>query len=480
MEDKITLPFLETKQQALIGHMFGSESFFKAVCTKIKPEWFLSEKNSILYKYMLNYYKKYSHSPTITELKNFSEITALEPKKMLMIQAHADVCRAATGLIRLSSITPELTEWLHSVILVKSLKEAERLFNNKNIKECHTKLMESVREISNTSFDKGQIVDFKDYKHFLQVVQEERKMALSTGLTLLDQAILKNAVGGGLQKGDTTIVMAPVNQGKSSFLITVICHNIRSGKDVLYMTHEGSPSDLRLKIMANMLDCEIDQVFKMGNTQEGLRKLETVSKLLDAHLRYIPYNKAGMTIEDVVPIIRLNQEEWMAAHEGKGFDLLVSDYPAILSTEQARKGNLNRRDKDQIVYNYYIQLALEYGFHSLLAIQTNRDGSRINRGQGDHRLLTLEDVSESWDPIKEATNIITLNRPPEAHDKGYVIYYVCKSRGNQTGLAIAAQSKFGHCVTHSNMLKSIQFVGSRSDDERINDLILQINNSRIN
>ncbi len=263
--------------------------------------------------------------------------------------------------------------------------------------------------------------------------------------------------------------------GKSSTLITIACHNIRAGKSILYMTHEGRPEDIKLKILANMLECPISQIFDLYKTEDGRKKLNDVGKNIDRHLLYIPYNRAGMTIEEVVPIIRMNQEEWAMTHDGKGFDLLVSDYPAILSSQLASKGNLQPRHKDQIVYNYYVQLALEYKFHSLLAIQTNREGAKVNSGEhGDGRLLRMTDVSESWDPIKEATNVITLNRSPEAMKEGYLIYLVDKSRGSETGVAIVAKSKFNMCRVHDENYGATSYVGGRVEHDFIKEYLIKI------
>lgn len=182
-----------------------------------------------------------------------------------------------------------------------------------------------------------------------------------------------------------------------------------------------------------------------------------------------------MTIEEVVPIIRMNQEEWATTHKGKGFDLLISDYPAILSTQQAQKGNLQMRHKDKIVYDYYVQLALEYKFHSLLAIQTNREGARVNNQEkGNDRLIHSTDVSESFDPIKEATNIITLNRSPEAKKDNYLIYLIDKSRGSETGISILARTNFAHCITHSEALGATAFVGDRTEHEFIRSYLEKI------
>ncbi len=408
-------------------------------------------------------------------------IEFMEPAKRGLILAYITKAIVDTQQIRIDAIKPELTEWLHSVILMKGMSEAQDLFNKQQIKECHSKLMIAVKEVQTTSFDRGQAVTFNNFQEYLSKAGEERLEALTTGLDVLDKQLLKGTTGGGLQKGDTTIIMAPVNIGKTTCLITMACANILKSKDVFFMTHEGRPEDIRLKILSNILQCPIDLIFDYYRDPAKLAKLTAVTALIEKHLKYIPYNKAGgMTIEEVVPIIRSTQEEWMANHDGKGFDLLVSDYPAILTTELARKGTLQKRNMDQVVYNNYIQLALEYKFHSLLAIQTNREGSKINKHMGgDNRLLVMEDVKESWDPMAEASNVLTLNRSPQAINKGLIIYNVAKCRSNTAGVAVYAKSNFASNITHSNELGGFAYQGMRSAEHIVEELWSAYSNKTI-
>lgn len=480
-EDNITLPFSAIKQSSLIGHLLINEQFFKLVYKRIKPTWFLSERLSQIYKFLVKYYDTRSSFPKINEFLTYSEINSLDLKEKGIIISYVHKCLMETQQIRLEAIVPELTEWLHSVILVNSLKEAQILFNKKDIKQCHAQLMEAVKEVTATTFSKGNEITFTDFKEYLQESEKDRAESITTGLKILDQSLLENAVGGGLQKGDTTIIMAPVNAGKTTFLLSVACHNIVKGKDVFLMTHEGAPGDIRLKILSNLLRCQISEIFNLYKTPEGIAKLQMITAQVDKHLKYIPYNKAGgMVIEEVVPIIRANQEDWMSEHNGKGFDLLISDYPAILTTELARKGTLQKRNADQVVYNNYVQLALEYQFHSLLAIQTNREGSKINsRISGDGRLLRMEDVKESWDPMAEASNVITINRSPHAENNNYIVLSIAKCRNNSKGLAIAAKSCYKNNTTHSEELGGFVYKPTRNPEELALGLFEQYYNQRV-
>jgi hypothetical protein len=156
----------------------------------------------------------------------------------------------------------------------------------------------------------------------------------------------------------------------------------------------------------------------------------------------------------------------------------VDDYPAKLSTLQARGGNFNKRDIDLVVYNYFVQLALEYNFHSLLAIQTNREGAKVNKGNkdGEKRLLVMEDVSESYGPIQLATNVLSMNRDGQAKARNRLTFHIDKSRSNETGWAVVCRTNYGHSITHANWLGGTYYRGSSTMADTIDTLLDQYGN----
>jgi hypothetical protein len=179
-----------------------------------------------------------------------------------------------------------------------------------------------------------------------------------------------------------------------------------------------------------------------------------------------------LNVEDVEPLIRRKQEDLAARNNGKGYDLLVCDYPAKLTTKLANGGHMSKRNVDEIVYGYFVQLALEYGFHNLLAIQTNREGSKVNKGQKDeHRLLVMEDVHESYGVMQEATNVITLNRDPVAKARQHMTFHIDKSRSSETGFAVVARTDFGRARTHHNDLGAIWYRGVATMADQVDDLL---------
>jgi replicative DNA helicase len=320
-------------------------------------------------------------------------------------------------------------------------------------------MTDGVTAYRDAQFEEGVEYSFDNLENLIMGQELERQNALTTGLPLLDAALLNGATIGGMLRGDTTILMAPVNQGKTTSMWTIARHNIMAGKSVLAMSHEGRPEDLALKMLRSILGVSEVDLINMYRDPVGLPRIIDAQKILKARFTYIPYNRAGMKVEDVLPIIRRAQEE-RRAKTGQGYDLLVVDYPAKLTTEQQSRGTNALRTSIEVVYDYYVQLALEYKFHALLAIQTNREGSKVNKGENTNRLLMMEDVAEAFGAMMIASNVITLNRSPRAQKENWLTYYVAKSRSTQVGTAVVARTNFAVSLTHADRLGAFGYVGT--------------------
>lgn len=473
------LPFSEDRQDAVLGHLLTNHQFFIQAKNRIKPTWFKETECGQIYAAQLHLFEKYRRQPTIDEVKAIMDRFAATNQIKNKLIAKIAICVAKTQTHGLDIIRTELTEWLHSIIYQESIEKSVRLYNSKKTHESYEHIKQLTKDLQDIKFDDGEEVRFDNITQSSEQVKLDYSKALTMGLHLLDKALLTDASVGGLLPGDMTILLAPVNIGKTTTMITVIKHNINAGKKVLFMTHEGRPNDIRNKLLCSVANCTMGELMNLYQTPEGLARLEEASQKLSKFLTYVPYNKPGMTIEDVEPIIRRYQENCrISSPDGKGYDLLVVDYPAKLTTVRASKGMLPQRVSDHIVYEYYTQLALEYNFHVLCAIQTNREGSRVNQGK-DERFLTMEDVNESWGPMQSATNVISLNRDLLSQLKGVMTFYVCKSRASQVGTAVVAQTDFAHATTHSNNMLSAFYFANAPMSDRIDALLAEHNGVQI-
>lgn len=475
------LPFDEKKQNAILGHLLSNRQFFMQGKDIIQPSWFLSPHNRKIWATLVGYYRTWKAIPTREELLGSGSIKVEDPKNKAAINARLIQCTSDTLSYRnLEALKGELTQWLHASTFHQKMHDAVGLFNKAHFSKAYDKLNETNKLLQKLTFETDKREDFSNFEADFLAMENEGKNGLTFGLPAIDNLLLPHmehtgGSGGGLLRGDMTVLLAPTNVGKTTCMITIARHNVLAGKDVLFLTHEGRPADIRQKIWCSILGKTKGEAMAMVKTQRGKQEFQDAYDIFSDNLCYVPYNKPGMTVEEVETIIRRKHDE-LFARKGKGFDLLIDDYPAKLTTSQNHSGRMQKRNVDEVVYDYFVQLSLELDMHSVTAIQTNRNGSKVNKQQdGADRLLTKEDVSESWGVMTIAANVISINRNEACKRDGRVIFYIDKSRSSETGIAVATQSDYARALTHSPDFNHAWYYGDASPSDKLGDLLTQYN-----
>lgn len=472
------LPFSPAKQEALLGHMLSDEKFFLLARDLITPDLLVDPIAAKCWAAAREFAAKWGRPPTEHELRESSAITSMEQGARNKIYAKMIQCKDATGRFGLDVLRAELDDWLHGTIYRRSVEQSATLYNKGKFKEAFEEIRRGARDIDNVSFTETPEVDFSSSLAFLEQQQQDLHKAMTFGVSSMDRLLLPGGVNGSLLPGDMTVLLAPTNIGKTTSMITVARHNILRGKSVLFLSHEGRPSDITEKIWRSMLRVTSTDLFSLQHTPEGQQRLQAATKYLSRFLTYLPIHRPSLTVEELEGVIRRLNEKRKAKY-GKGYDLVVDDYPAKLTSQMASKGNMQRRQKDEYVYDYLNRLASEMGFHCLAAIQGNREASKVNRREAgrEDRLLTPEDVAESFGAMMVATNVITINRDPKAVADGRVTYFIGKSRSSETGWAVVCRSDYRRSMTHGDELGSTWYRGHSTMADNVEQLLVE-NNGR--
>jgi len=445
---KISLPFATNKQIAILGHLLKNDKFFAQCADRIDPAWFLDPYCTKVYGAKVKFFRDFNRSPSIEELRNLPVFLTEDQATRNKVNEIIRLSELQAKEYGLDALRPELTDWMHAQYFEIGFRKAYQLYKGKDTKVAYSTVDQMVQDIKTTQFEQDSEESFTNYMEEMEQSRVEYSNALTVGLGVFDRLLTPKAQHGSLLPGDLSIILAPTNTGKTTAMITTIIQNIVNQKHVLFITHEGRPTDIKEKLRCCFLGVTATELLDMYKTAEGRTRLDHCTKWMARYLCYVPMNKAGLTVEEVAATVRRKQEE-RCAKFGRGFDMLVDDYPAKISTQQAAKG-MSKRERDEIVYNYFEQIGLQYKMHVLCAIQTNREGSKVNKGQREDRLLTMEDVQESWGPMTCATNVWTINRSP--HDKAFnrLIYYIDKSRSSETGFAVVCKTNFACSRTHGD------------------------------
>lgn len=481
-----TLPFYEKKQDALVGHCLTNEQFFLQARHKLQPKWFSNAWSSLILGGLQKFFNDWSRMPkNLDELKSTTHWMAEDQGTRNKIFSHMNICVHLSTEYGLDIIKVELTTWLKSRIIKKSLEDTTELFNGASRAKDATVAFTAVfnrfsqgnDDLINASFEENPNVSFDDITNgaFFQAKEAEFDNAMTFGCDIMDRKLNANAQKGSLLRGDHTIVMASTNTGKTSCMCSVIANNVfYYNRSILLITHEGRPQDIKTMLMQSLSGKSYGELSKMSQTADQARAMDILATWLSKYVVYIPMNRPGLTVEDVEAVIRQAQERRIIT-TGKGFDLLVDDYPAKLTTVKASQGHMQTRHIQEYIYNYFTQVALDMNMHVMTAIQTNRHGSEVNRGikGAEQRLLTLEDVAEAFGPITTATNVITLNRSDLEKAQQRMTFHIGKSRGNDTGWSIITRTKFGVTRTHGFNLPCTYYRGISLQADSVDALLEQ-------
>ncbi len=468
------LPFSPVKQDALVGHLLCGDKFFMQARDLITPDLLVDPWSAKLWTSALAFAALWKRPPTESELRESSSISSMEQGARNKIYVKITQCKDAVKRFGLEPLRAELDDWIHGAIYRRAVETSATLYNKGKFKEAFEEMRSGARSIDNVSFTETPEVDFSNGVGFLSQQKEDISKAMTFGVSAMDKLLLEGGNGGSLLPGDMTVLLAPTNIGKTTCMVTIARHNILRGKSVLFLTHEGRPTDISEKIWRSVMKVDNRTLYEMQTTTEGQQKIANATRYLSRFFTYLPIHRPSLTVEELEGVIRRLDERRRAKY-GSGYDLIVDDYPAKLTCQMASKGNMQRRQKDEYVYDYLNRLASEMGFHCLTAIQGNRESSKINRREAgtEDRLLTPEDVAESFGAMMVATNVITINRDPIAIADGRVTYYIGKSRSSETGWAVVCRSDYRRATTHSDDLGATWYRGQGTMSDKINALLEQ-------
>ena len=463
------LPFSVEKQRATLGHVLYDERFFAAVISKLEAEWFSDEVLVRLYDALKIWYTKWGKRPSIPELLESKEITKLSTGLISQVRAIASLLATSRQSYDMPPLLNEMEIWLKARTIQAALPKAANAFNAQKLDESVGIMNKMVQEYNDIRFMEDDRVSFYNYGIELQKEKEDSSKALTFGITALDRIVEPNGVAGCLMPGQMTVLLAPTNVGKTSTMVTIAVANIMQGKSVLFIFHEGTEVELKSKFMRCISGMTQPEMFRAYLDPELSKQMHRWEQFLQRFLVLKPMYKAGMTVEEVgVTVERLQDMRRMET--GKGFDLLVDDYAAKLTCAANSKGNMQPRQEQENVYNQFVQMGLRHKFHVLTAIQTNRDGSKLNRRIGSQknetRLLHMEDVMETWGAMTAAAIVVSLNRSDLDAELGKISFLVCKSRSSETGWVVVCNSNYDICRTHSNDMGFFSYRGTESVGEQ--------------
>lgn len=457
----------KAQQYAIIGYCLTTEDFFYKCKQYINPSWFEDVFLANIFEQLVIFFDKYKILPK-SEHELFSEPffrgqSLADGKKYYEA---VELAKAYSKNFTLEVLRNHLTNFVR-VVSARSL--AKNLVHQIN-KHNYDIAVQSAEKISlqwrEINFNPPSAIDFTDTVSMWFYDNNKNNKSFSTGSKQLDEML-----AGALEPGGNLAVLAPTFVGKSRFLITLARHLLVQKKHVLFILHEDNPMKVKERIVSALIGVgskeikwvlreEYKKIFQEPQDPEVvyqlsklswanpnltlaewelfrqyiIQQLHTASELLKQYLHFVVWQKAGqMFVEDVLAEIKSINNE-LKAREGRGIDVIIDDYPALL---RSRIRHEHERARLAYVYQCFNDVAAEIGAFCAYAVQVNRSAAKAMKTGESDTAIGLEDVSESYQIAMNSMSAISLNRSHEDQAKKILRIAAIKARdSSQNGILI--------------------------------------------
>jgi hypothetical protein len=432
----------ESEQEAVLGHALTDYNFFLKSKKNLKKTWFTHNPTvGVVFDQLCKIYDRDKiYIKSVMEFKQdffFQSLTLQDQKKYYDL---IDRCIHSSKEFGIDRLKKKLTGFMRVSLFKESIEGGAKRFGIDGMESAYEWTKKKITDLQDATFEDNQFVmKFNDAATWVAETKKFRDSAFSTGSKELDRAL-----GGGLFRGETLAIMAPSNTGKTTWMISLVRHLVMQKLNVAFFVHEGSPRQIREKILCSFLCVSRARLYEMTENPKTRDIVNSVADYINQYLTYIPYIKTGgMYIEDVTTMIKdLNDD--LINRTGKGFDVIVDDYPKKLKSRAAMGSKESlARIMYADTYDVFNHIATTLDCNCVVAVQTNRAGLKQNNGKTESdTLLGMEEIDEAFGIAQNMGNIVTLNRTPEDKKLDIIRMNIAKSRNDATDIVICSRSSY--------------------------------------
>lgn len=462
-----SLAWSREKQLALCGHLILDDEFARGTGSAVMPEWFGAETALVKCRSLqLAFIKDFGRLPSLDELREGPGMRSESQDVRDLVARAVSMSVEAARRWGLDALSQEVRHWHKDLLFKDGVHKAVALYKLAKPEEAFQTVEHMISQVRDADAEQDRRLRWENYEEHFRKRIEEYSGALSWGDDLFDRKLMPESEHGCMVPGQSTILLSGTNRGKSRCLCSVVRHNFLRGKAILWIVHEDPEVDVEMNLWCAILQLNRGQLLEFQRTAEGRAAMNQLVPLLREFVEFAWMPPTKYPIEDVVASIRRRQAARIAKY-GRGFDLLVNDYPKKL---HSRTMHGDVRHVISYIYGQFMGLALEYGFHALLAFQTNREGHKASmvggkrlcdgcrRNPVGERWILEGDAGEAFDPIQDTCNVISLNRNRAMEEAGITVFYFCKTKASQAkGWAIACRGRYDWALTHGGGLASTCF-----------------------
>lgn len=394
-------------QSKCLGILISDRAFLDRVLDILSPDFWETDANKWIVKYIMNYFPKYREIPTIevfsVEWQKIGDEVLQTAVKEEAISAYKQI--SATDIIY---VKEQFLEFCKNQKLKHAIWESQKLLNRGD----YEGIWHVINDASKAGLDRDLGHDY--YSDVNQRLNESVRDVIKTQWDLIDTHL-----DGGLGKGELGFIVAPAGSGKSWFLSRIGVEAMRQGKNVMHFTMELNQKYVGLRYDSCLTGLAFQDVRKNAPLIS-----ESVNKFKQdgggqLFIKYYPLKTASAaTLKMYIDRLQLIK--------GIKIDLLIVDYADILRPFTIDK-NLNSYNESGGVYEELRTVLGELQIPGWTASQSNR-------GAHEKEVTEAGDVADSYRKIMTGDFIMSLSRQMEDKLAGTGRVHIMKSRFGGDGI----------------------------------------------
>lgn len=390
--------FGESYQDSIVKSLITSSRIYDRYGTDlIDPAYFRGEERRIILKWVKEYYSEYRTrisgqylNHRLSECDNeFASSTRAILNKVLSVEMNEnEIIDYTVGFCG------------QRAMMLGIIKCYDALNEGKEI------------DVFNTLYQAKSIVVGKQDKTIDYFSTNIDDLKFNTTVPTPWYGINKILYDGGVHEGELSVIMASTGVGKSITLVNLACFAQTQGFTVLYVTLE-----MQKYFVAMRMDAYFSQAKKGSKEAEAFKATKTGKG--DGATIFLRWGAPKTVSVDMLYSIVKEAE----VRSKKRIGLLIVDYADIL------KHSTNFNEQRFNYGNTYERLR---GLAGELDIPV-WSGCQANRSAVDRDIVTLDNISESFEKAMISDVIVALCQTKEQRQDGLAKFFIAKNRNGKAG-----------------------------------------------
>ena len=397
-------------EKVILSNLVENEEYSRKVIPFLKPEYFQSLSQRVVYNIIDEYVKEYNAFPSkealTIDLENQNGINeqTFKESKELIEELRSDKND-------LQWLLDQTEKYCQEKAVYNAIMSSIQILDDKTGKVNKGSIPQILSDALAISFDSHVGHDFLEDtdSRFEYYHRKENRIPF-------DLSYLNAITNGGLPNKTLNIALAGTGVGKSLFMCHCAGSNLSKGYNVLYITLEMAEEEIAKRIDANLINSTMDELTDLPKKYYDSKiekiKNKTTGKLI---IKEYPTACAGSAnFRHLLNELKIK----------KNFvpDIIYIDYLNIcLSSRIKQSSNINSYTYIKAIAEELRGLAVEFNVPILSATQTTRSGFSNSD-------VELTDTSESFGLPATADFMFALISTEELQDLGQIIVKQLKNR----------------------------------------------------